>query len=52
MPLTHSSSYWADGDPTNLTPSQLYFGNSDGTQVFQLPYDMTGPTAIPQQVEF
>ncbi len=44
--------FWADGDPTQLTPSHLYFGNSDGTRVWQLPYDMPTPLASPQEVEF
>ena len=44
--------FWADGDPTQLTPSRLYFGNSDGTHVWRLPYDMSSPWAIPQEISF
>jgi hypothetical protein len=43
--------FWADGDPTQFTPSRLYFGNSDGTRVWQLPYDMPTPLATPQEVD-
>lgn len=44
--------FWADGDPTQVTPSRLYFSNSDGTRVWQLPYDMSTPLAVPQEVSF
>ena len=43
--------FWADGDPTQFTPSRLYFGSSDGTHVWQLPYDMPTPLASPQEVD-
>jgi len=43
--------FWADGDPTQLTPSRLYFGSSDGTHVWQLPYDMPTLLASPQEVD-
>jgi hypothetical protein len=42
--------FWADGNGTNLSPSRLYFSNSDGTKVWQLPYDMGGPAANPTEV--
>jgi len=42
--------FWADGDPTQVTPSRIYFGDSTGTNVWQLPYDMTAPQATPQKV--
>lgn len=42
--------FWADGDPTRLSPSRLYFGNADGTRVWQLPCDMPAPLAAPRQV--
>ncbi|HEV7347814.1 BNR-4 repeat-containing protein [Telluribacter sp.] len=32
--------FWADGDPGKFSPSQLYFGDSQG-QVWELPYTMT-----------
>ncbi len=44
--------FWADGDPTQVTPSRLYFSNSDGTHVWQLPYDMTSPLTSPQEISF
>lgn len=43
--------FWADGNPTNLSPSRLYFSNSDGSRVWRLPYDMPGPSARPLPVE-
>ncbi len=42
--------FWADGDPTQVTPSRLYFGNSDGTKVWRLPYDMSEAWAVPEEV--
>jgi hypothetical protein len=44
--------FWADADPTQFTPSHLYYSNSEGTHVWQLPYDMSLPLAQPQQVSF
>lgn len=44
--------FWADGNPTNVTPSRLFFSNADGTQVRQLPYDMPGFWQTPAQVPF
>lgn len=44
--------FWADGDPTQVTPSRIYFSNAQGTNVWQLPYDMPGPIAIPQPVNY
>jgi hypothetical protein len=46
------SAFWADGDPTQVTPSRLYFSTADGTHVWQLPYDMPTPYARPQEVHF
>jgi hypothetical protein len=40
--------FWADGDPTQVTPSRLYFSNSQGTNIWQMPYDMPTPLATPQ----
>ena len=40
--------FWADGDPTKLSPSYLYFSDSTGEQVRRLPYDMTGEFAQPE----
>jgi hypothetical protein len=40
--------FWADGDPTGLSPSRLYFSDSQG-QVWQLPTHMDSDTAQPGQ---
>ncbi len=40
--------FWADGDPTMLSPSHLYFCDSTGERVFELPYDMTEEFAKPR----
>lgn len=42
--------FWADGDPTQLSPSRLYFSNSEGTSVRLLPYDMSGLWATPEEI--
>jgi len=42
--------FWADGDPTQFTPSRLFFCNSDGTRVWQLPYDMSEVLTTPVQI--
>lgn len=42
--------FWADGSATNLSPSRLYFANSDGSRVWQLPYDMPGARAKPIEI--
>lgn len=39
--------FWADGDPTNLSPSHLFFSNSSGDQVWRLPYEMHDDWAEP-----
>lgn len=44
--------FWADGDPTQVTPSRLYFGDSTGTNVWRMPYDMAPPFATPSKVSF
>ncbi len=33
-------SFWADGDPTGFSKSFLYFSDSKGRRVYQLPYEM------------
>ncbi len=33
-------SFWADGDPTSFSSSFLYFSDSKGRRVYQLPYKM------------
>ena len=40
--------FWADGDPTKLTPSRLYFSDSKGDKVFRLPAEMTTDWATPE----
>jgi len=40
--------FWADGDPRQLSPSLLYFGDSKG-DVWQLPYTMTSDRQKPQK---
>jgi hypothetical protein len=44
--------FWADGNPNQLSPSRLYFGDSSGTHVWRLPYtfpegaDWAAPEAV------
>lgn len=40
-------SLWADGDPTKLSESRLFFCDSTGEKVYQLPYDMPAASAEP-----
>ena len=40
--------FWADGNPNEFSESRLYFCDSTGEHVWQLPYDMTEETAAPQ----
>ncbi|WP_345685372.1 BNR-4 repeat-containing protein [Novipirellula caenicola] len=40
--------FWADGDPTRLSTSQLYFSDRSGEHVWRLPYEMTEAFAEPQ----
>ncbi|MBA4149535.1 MAG: BNR-4 repeat-containing protein [Verrucomicrobia bacterium] len=42
--------FWADGDPTTVSPSRLYFSNSDGTQVWKLPDDSPAPFSTPEEI--
>ncbi|MFA6563792.1 MAG: BNR-4 repeat-containing protein [Verrucomicrobiia bacterium] len=42
--------FWADGNPDKLSESRLYFCDSTGEHVWQLPYDVTEETAAPQPV--
>lgn len=42
--------FWADGDPTRLTESRLYFTDSEGGRVWELPYDMEGGMACPREM--
>ncbi|TWU32277.1 BNR-4 repeat-containing protein [Novipirellula artificiosorum] len=43
--------FWADGDPTTLSQSHLYFADSTGQHVFELPYEMTAAEAEPSRME-
>ena len=40
--------FWADGNPDAFSRSHLYFTNQDGSQVWQLPYDMDQMQARPR----
>ncbi len=42
--------FWADGNPNEFGESLLYFCDSTGERVWQLPYDMEGDTARPIRV--
>lgn len=42
--------FWADGNPNKLSESHLYFCDSTGEHVWQLPYDMSGESAKPELV--
>jgi len=42
--------FWADGDPTQQSPSHLYFCDSTGEKVFRLPYEMNQAAAEPERV--
>lgn len=43
-------SFWADGDADKLSESHLYFSNSSGDKVWQLPYDMKDDFEYPVKV--
>ncbi len=40
--------FWADGHPEVQSEVHLFFGNRDGSQYWELPYDMTTPSADPR----
>ena len=42
--------FWADGDPTKLSQSHLYFADSTGTKVWELPYVMRSEFEKPAPV--
>ena len=42
--------FWADGNPDKFSESHLYFCDSSGEHVWQLPYDMTGDFAKPKEI--
>ncbi|HRE80139.1 MAG TPA: BNR-4 repeat-containing protein, partial [Opitutaceae bacterium] len=43
-------SFWADGDPSRLSESRLYFTNANGDHVWRLPYTMKEELASPEIV--
>lgn len=43
--------FWADGDPTNFSGSNLYFSDSKGRRVYQLPYEMNTEFMKPIKVK-
>lgn len=42
--------FWADGNPNKFSESRLYFCDSTGERVWELPYDMEGETASPRLI--
>lgn len=42
--------FWADGNPDELSPSMLYFGDDQG-HYWQLPYEMKGETEKPELMD-
>lgn len=40
--------FWADGNPDSFSESHLYFTNKDGSQVWELPYEMQEAQAKPK----
>jgi hypothetical protein len=42
--------FWADGNPAKFSESRLYFCDSTGEHVWQLPYDMEGDSAAPTEI--
>lgn len=43
---------WADGDTVQASRSYFYFGNSDGTKVWRLPYTMEEDWETPEKITF
>jgi hypothetical protein len=43
--------FWADGDPTEMSMSKVYFGNMNG-DVWMLPYKMYDDTESPQKIDY
>ena len=42
--------FWADGDPARFSESRLYFCDSSGAHVRQLPAHMDGELAVPMEI--
>ena len=43
--------FWADGDPSKLSDSHLYFTDREGSHVWKLPEEMTEEFAKPKIIE-
>ncbi len=43
--------FWADGDPTKFSKSNLYFSNSKGKNVYKLPYEMDVEFIKPSKIK-
>ena len=43
--------FWADGNPSHLSKSNLYFCDSTGEHVWRLPYTMPTDSAAPEPVQ-
>jgi hypothetical protein len=44
-------SFWADGNPKEFSKSYLYFSDSKGKKVYQLPYDMSAESEKPKLLD-
>jgi hypothetical protein len=42
--------FWADGDPGRMSESHLYFTDSSGARVWQLPYEMKDASGSPVEM--
>jgi hypothetical protein len=45
------AAFWADGNPMETSESRLYFGNADGTRVWELPNDMSTSFQVPLEID-
>ncbi len=43
--------FWADGDPLNISKSKLYFTDSQGKNMYQLPYTMQEDFSKPFKIK-
>jgi len=43
--------FWADGDPREFSESHLFFCDQSGGRLWELPYDMPGEAAEPEQLK-
>ncbi len=44
-------SFWSDGNPDGRTEVHLYFGDSEGKRLWELPYEMAGEVAKPVEID-